>query len=70
MIAAAANPADDSDDIRAVKLMVQLTCSRRSLHLANSASNGKRKTWCPSVKDCLQSFIIFAQVCVFQYTVN
>ena len=44
--------------------MVCSTCSKRSIRLATSqdATKKKRKTWCPSGEDCLQSFLVFAQV--------
>ena len=48
----------DHDD-HAVRALVHLTCNKRSLRLSKGA---KRKTWCPSVTDCLNSFVIFAQV--------
>lgn len=56
--------ANDSDDVKALKAMVFSTCSKRSIRLATSqdATKKKRKTWCPSGEDCLQSFLVFAQV--------
>jgi hypothetical protein len=59
--------ANDSDDIKALKTIIYMMCSKCSIRLGASkdATKKKRKTWCPSVEDCLQSFIIFAQVGLF-----
>ena len=59
--------ANDNDDVKALKAMVYNTCLKRSIRLAAStyATKKKRKTWCPSAEDCLQSFLIFAQVFVY-----
>ena len=50
----------DSDDTRVIKFLVHLACSKRSVRLSKGS---KRKTWCPTVSDCLMSFVNFAEVC-------
>jgi len=52
-------PTDGDNDITAVKTLVHLTCTKRHIRLTKAA---KRRTWCPTVGDCLQSFVIVAQV--------
>ena len=47
------------DDIRALNAMVHLTCSKRSVKLPKGA---KRKAWCPTVAECMNSFVIVVQV--------
>lgn len=53
---------DGNDDERTVKLLIHLSCSKRSVRLAKAA---KRKAYCPSLTDCQNSFVIFAQVICF-----
>lgn len=47
------------DDVRTIRTLVHLSCSKRSVRLSKAA---KRKTYCPSIKDCQNSFVIFAAV--------
>jgi len=47
------------DDELTVRILIHLSCSKRSVRLSKGA---KRKTYCPSLVDCLNSFVIFAQV--------
>lgn len=58
LLAAKPHSSNGDNDITAVKTLVHLTCTKRHIRLTKAA---KRRTWCPTVGDCLQSFVIVAQ---------
>ena len=47
------------NDALGIRALVHLTCNKWSLRLTKGA---KRKAWCLSVAECLNSVVIFSQV--------